>query len=177
MPAAYRKAKIPASLKAEVWQRFVGGNFSSKCYVAWCHAHITPFTFEAGHNIPESKGGETVIENLRPICAKCNKAMGNRYTIDEFSFAFTTQKASMAFPVCDNIAANRSEQYLDHNQGELHDGALDNNTMNPSPRTDPMTGPITVPETPKKRLFRLANLPRFILPCIKNNNSVTPITA
>ena len=40
---------------------------------------ITPFTFEVGHNIPESKGGTL------SICSRCNKSMGDSYTIDEFS--------------------------------------------------------------------------------------------
>jgi hypothetical protein len=45
-----------------------------------------------GHNIPESKGGKTTINNLIPICGDCNRSMGDRYTIDEFSqeFADTT---------------------------------------------------------------------------------------
>jgi hypothetical protein len=43
---------------------------------------MTPFLFEVGHNVPESKGGATDINNLRP---KCNKSMGDEYTIDEFS--------------------------------------------------------------------------------------------
>ena len=46
---------------------------------------ITPFTFECGHNIPESKGGTSDIDNLRPICGNCNRSMSNSYTIDEFS--------------------------------------------------------------------------------------------
>ena len=83
-----RKTKIPASLKAEVWQRCIGDTYVAKCAVTWCSAQVTPFTFEAGHNIPESKGGETTVDNLRPICSKCNKAMGNRYTIDEYSATF-----------------------------------------------------------------------------------------
>ena len=46
---------------------------------------MTVFDFESGHNIPESKGGTLNIDNLRPICAKCNRSMGDDYTIDEFS--------------------------------------------------------------------------------------------
>jgi 5-methylcytosine-specific restriction endonuclease McrA len=46
---------------------------------------MTPFNFEVGHNIPESKGGATDMSNLRPICPKCNRSMGDEYTIDEFS--------------------------------------------------------------------------------------------
>ena len=77
--------KVPSSLKHNVWIMYVGEKFDGKCAVSWCKNRITPFTFEAGHNIPFSKGGETTIDNLRPICSDCNKSMGNRFTIDEFS--------------------------------------------------------------------------------------------
>lgn len=46
---------------------------------------MTPFTFEVGHNVPESKGGSSDLDNLKPLCPSCNKSMGNTYTIDEFS--------------------------------------------------------------------------------------------
>lgn len=82
---AYRKKTIPKSLKTAVWLTYVGKQFEIKCHVAWCKTLITPFTFETGHNVPESKGGMTSVENLRPICGQCNKSMGNRYTIDDFS--------------------------------------------------------------------------------------------
>ncbi len=50
-----------------------------------------------GHNIPESKGGKTTINNLIPICGDCNRSMGDRYTIDEFSqeFADTTIRVNV----------------------------------------------------------------------------------
>lgn len=77
--------KIPKAIREQTWIRYNGVKFTAKCYVAWCVNRITPFTFEVGHNIPSSKGGETVIDNLRPICSSCNRSMGNKYTIDEFS--------------------------------------------------------------------------------------------
>ena len=81
-----RKSKIPAALREQVWILYCGTKyFQHKCHVNWCETMMNPFTFEVGHNIPESKGGQTDIDNLRPICAKCNKSMGNSYTIDEFS--------------------------------------------------------------------------------------------
>jgi 5-methylcytosine-specific restriction endonuclease McrA len=46
---------------------------------------INVFNFETGYRVPESKGGTLDIDNLRPICAKCNRSMGDNYTIDEFS--------------------------------------------------------------------------------------------
>lgn len=81
-----KKKKIPLAIREQVWLVTFGDkNFKNKCYVKWCENMITPFTFEVGHNIPESKGGYTSIDNLRPVCSKCNKSMGDTYTIDEFS--------------------------------------------------------------------------------------------
>ena len=80
--------KIPSSLKHNIWIKYIGEKYEGKCGVTWCVNKITPFTFEAGHNIPYSKGGSTTIDNLRPICSDCNKSMGNRYTIDEYSEIF-----------------------------------------------------------------------------------------
>ncbi len=77
--------KVPSSLKHNIWIIYIGEKFQGKCAVTWCNHKITPFTFEAGHNIPFSKGGATTIDNLRPICSDCNKSMGNRFTIDEYS--------------------------------------------------------------------------------------------
>ena len=81
-----RKKKIPLALREQVWLVYLGDKvLKHKCQVKWCENTMTPFTFEVGHNIPESKGGKTSIDNLRPICSKCNKSMGDTYTIDEFS--------------------------------------------------------------------------------------------
>ena len=79
---------IPKSLREQVWLKVCGESFRKKCSVTWCTNSITPFRFEAGHIIPESKGGATHIDNLLPICSQCNKSMGNRYTILEFSKKF-----------------------------------------------------------------------------------------
>lgn len=82
--------KIPSALRQQVWLEFCGSeHFKQKCFVKWCKNIITPFTFEVGHNIPESKGGSTDISNLRPICSSCNKSMSNNYTIDEFSMLYS----------------------------------------------------------------------------------------
>jgi|LauGreStaDraftv2_3_1035109.scaffolds.fasta_scaffold119100_1 5-methylcytosine-specific restriction endonuclease McrA len=88
------KKNIPASLRQTVWITYNSEKFHSKCHVSWCKNIITPFTFEVGHNKPESKGGTTTIDNLLPICGWCNRSMGNRYTITEYSESFTPRKSS-----------------------------------------------------------------------------------
>lgn len=92
--------KVPASLKQAAWIKYNGKRFDAKCYVKWCPNTITPFTFEAGHNIPWSKGGDTTLDNLRPICSMCNKSMGNKYSIEEYSTHFRKPKRHQLFTCC-----------------------------------------------------------------------------
>ena len=80
-----KSARIPKAIREQTWLRYNGETYKAKCNVVWCQNITTPFTFDVGHNIPQSKGGGTEIDNLRPICPSCNKSMGNKYTIDEFS--------------------------------------------------------------------------------------------
>jgi 5-methylcytosine-specific restriction endonuclease McrA len=80
-----KKVKIPKALREQVWITHFGKTFEHKCYINWCTNIISVFDFETGHNTPESKGGQTVIENLFPLCSRCNKSMNNHYTIDEFN--------------------------------------------------------------------------------------------
>ena len=79
-----RKEKIPVKLREEVWVSKMGRVFEGKCPTTWCSTNITVFEFESGHNIPESKGGPTTIENLVPLCPRCNRSMGSKFTFDEW---------------------------------------------------------------------------------------------
>lgn len=92
------KVNIPKSLRSTVWIQYAGPRFETKCWVTWCKTMISPFTFEVGHDIPESKGGATHVKNLRPICTQCNKSMGNRFSIEDFSRKFSplSQPKSLA---------------------------------------------------------------------------------
>ena len=80
----YRKKKISAALREQVWLHNIGKKFETKCYVSWCLNKITVNDFHCGHDIPESKGGETNLANLYPICSRCNTSMGDRYTLKEW---------------------------------------------------------------------------------------------
>jgi 5-methylcytosine-specific restriction endonuclease McrA len=87
----YKKARIPAALREQVWIQTMGHVFEGKCPVVWCTNNITVFDFQSGHNIPESRGGETTIYNLIPLCSRCNLSMGDQYTIDEWSQIYSKQ--------------------------------------------------------------------------------------
>ncbi len=94
-----RKDKIPLALREQVWIHRMGRVFEGKCPVTWCKNTITVFDFESGHNIPESKGGATSLENLLPICSRCNKGMGNRHSIDEWCAKYQPEDTASSNPV------------------------------------------------------------------------------
>lgn len=85
LPTKYKKQKIPVALREAVWITRCGRVFEHKCLTSWCPNTITVFDFQSGHNIPESKGGKTCIENLYPLCSRCNVSMGDRHTFDEWT--------------------------------------------------------------------------------------------
>jgi 5-methylcytosine-specific restriction endonuclease McrA len=80
-----KKAVIPKALREQVWIQNIGSHFEHKCLVQWCQNRMNVFDFHVGHNIPESHGGATNINNLKPICARCNLSMGSQYSIEEWS--------------------------------------------------------------------------------------------
>lgn len=83
-PLKKRKDTIPAALREQIWIAHMGKAFQGKCRTTWCKNTITVFDFQAGHDIPESKGGPTTFENLIPLCSRCNLSMGNQYTFKEW---------------------------------------------------------------------------------------------
>lgn len=78
------KAHIPKAIREQCWLQNFGKVYEHRCYVRWCHNQINVFDFHVGHDQPESKGGTLDVDNLKPICARCNLSMGNQYTIQEW---------------------------------------------------------------------------------------------
>jgi len=79
------KAKIPKAMREQLWLRDIGHAFEGKCMTAWCANRVSVFDFQCGHNVPESKGGPTVLDNLVVICSRCNQSMGNQHTFTEWT--------------------------------------------------------------------------------------------
>jgi len=80
----YKKKKIPKAIREQLWIQKVGRKFESKCKTTWCKNKITVFDFQAGHDVPECKGGSCEITNLVPICSRCNLSMGSQHTFNEW---------------------------------------------------------------------------------------------
>jgi 5-methylcytosine-specific restriction endonuclease McrA len=77
-----KKKSIPKIIKNLVWDTYIGEQYGiGKCYV--CERKINAKDFECGHIIAESKGGDAIVENLRPVCRCCNGSVGSM-NMDEF---------------------------------------------------------------------------------------------
>lgn len=84
-PPKVSKKKIPKALREQLWLHDMGKVFQGKCKTTWCQNNVTLFDYQCGHNIPESKGGPTILSNLVVLCCRCNTSMGNQYTFSEWS--------------------------------------------------------------------------------------------
>jgi len=81
----YKKANIPKAIREQCWTKSFGEVFKHSCYIDWCDNDISVFDFHVGHDQPESKGGTLSVDNLKPICARCNLSMSNKYTIQQWN--------------------------------------------------------------------------------------------
>lgn len=73
-----KKKHIPSTIKRLVWNAHIGEEIGkSKCLCCKI-TDITQLSFNCGHIIAESNGGEMIVSNLKPICQNCNSSMGTK---------------------------------------------------------------------------------------------------
>lgn len=70
------KKQIHEALKTSVWNKYIGADKGTALCYCCKQTQITQREFDTGHVIAEVNGGQTHIDNLRPICRKCNLSMG-----------------------------------------------------------------------------------------------------
>lgn len=70
-----RKA-LPKALRREVWIQFIGNQMTGVCFVCERAPIQYDGNVEYGHVIAVACGGPDTVENLRPVCASCNRSMG-----------------------------------------------------------------------------------------------------
>ena len=78
-----KKQTISATIKKLVWNMHIGEEIGKAKCVCCKSSYISQMSFHCGHIIAESKGGEMIVSNLRPICQNCNSSMGNK-NMEEF---------------------------------------------------------------------------------------------
>jgi len=76
------EAKISKKLKHDVWVHWFKDSESAACP---CGTTITEEENHCGHIVARAKGGRTVVENLRPVCASCNLRMKTRNLNEYFA--------------------------------------------------------------------------------------------
>ena len=66
---------MPKILKQQVWDK----RYGAQCGTGYCfccrYVVIRMDDFQVGHVVAKSKGGLTTIDNLEPICSRCNDDM------------------------------------------------------------------------------------------------------
>jgi hypothetical protein len=72
------KSRITPKLRESVWTKEYNELSEGKCPIKSCNHIIYKNNFNCGHIISEYNGGETNLENLRPICTSCNSKMGTK---------------------------------------------------------------------------------------------------
>ena len=76
------KFNIPKIKKQEIWHHYIGEEIGKTKCLCCSINDITQFEFHCGHIVAKSCGGDLSLENLRPICSKCNLSMGNENMIE-----------------------------------------------------------------------------------------------
>ena len=73
-----QKKIIGPKLRLQVWKKEFENEYEGVCPFYRCTniIHNGLNGFHSGHVISEFNGGETTIDNLRPICSRCNSRMG-----------------------------------------------------------------------------------------------------
>ena len=81
-----QKKKVKKADRKRVWENTHGINsYTAPCYITRCQKILCCMDdWHAGHNQPRAEGGSDLVDNLRPICAECNSAMGTM-TIDDYN--------------------------------------------------------------------------------------------
>ena len=73
-----KKKPISATIKRLVWNTHIGEEFGRAKCLCCKIPDITQLSFNCGHIVAESNGGELIVSNLKPICQNCNSSMGTK---------------------------------------------------------------------------------------------------
>jgi hypothetical protein len=107
VPKVGGKKTIPKKVKEDSWNRYVGNKRSEVLCICCRTTVITPFTFHAGHMISEANNGQTIVDNIRPICSACNLSMGARNMLDFIVAHYPISKSKFLTNTYDEVVKRR----------------------------------------------------------------------
>ena len=73
-----KKKPISSTIKKLVWNTNIGEEIGKSKCLCCKSTDITQLSFNCGHIIAETNGGNTIVSNLKPICQNCNSSMGTK---------------------------------------------------------------------------------------------------
>ena len=77
-----KKKTISQLMKRRVWAKHIGEDVGKHKCLCCEMTDITQLSFNCGHIVAESNGGELTVDNLLPICQSCNSSMGTQNLYD-----------------------------------------------------------------------------------------------
>ena len=89
------KTAINKKLRLQVWNTWIGAE-KGKVLCPLCsmtEIQQGDSNWHCGHVVPEAKGGECEVSNLRPICPGCNGSMSTKHMYD---FALSINKKAIS---------------------------------------------------------------------------------
>uniref|UniRef100_A0A6C0LLI4 HNH domain-containing protein n=1 Tax=viral metagenome TaxID=1070528 RepID=A0A6C0LLI4_9ZZZZ len=128
------RKSIPKPLKQQVWDKYIG----KKKGVAKCtccnHNEIRQDSFHAGHIVSVKNGGDTTLDNLKPICQTCNSSMKTKNMDDFIDNTFKGSKESTSTIKTKSVPKSSPEIKMrkfvkGKNDDEINKWMIDNKTQ------------------------------------------------
>ena len=79
------KTLIPITLKHLIWTNYISEIYRKGICFCCRTEEISVATYECGHVVSRHNGGAVELDNLRPVCTKCNKSMATKNMYDFIS--------------------------------------------------------------------------------------------
>lgn len=123
----YKKKSIPLSLKALVWNKYIGEEKGTG-YCQCCRKNIIKqISFHCGHIISERNGGSTTLSNLIPLCQTCNLSMGKQNMNDFIKkYGFHENEPDNETP---KRTINKTKKKLNTNNNVINNIATNHNII------------------------------------------------
>lgn len=90
------KSKISKKkVKETVWLKYCGDTYKGECFCCCKSIDKTSVYVEYGHIVPKRDGGKYTIENIRPLCADCNRGRGGMHSMNMYKYMIITKQEGL----------------------------------------------------------------------------------